>query len=214
MPPGDNSAAAQVERYWVAAGSSYSLTPVGWLADPGENHFYAPNRDAVTTASLVASRCLVLLGEPGMGKTTALEGHGGLTPSDGKVEVLRVDLGSFPSENRLARRVFENPKITTWLAGTSVLCLTLDSFDEAHNRIENLPRMLAEYLEEWDCGRLLLRIACRTADWPSSLRTALDQQFGQAEVFELLPLRRDDAAMLFAKSRRTAKPRPRQSGPC
>jgi hypothetical protein len=205
MPRGDNSGVADVERYWLPTDSSYSLTSAGWLADPEENRFYSPNRDAVTTASLVASRCLVLLGEPGMGKTTALQTLGGLKPSDGTVD-LRVDLGSFSSEDRLARRVFEHPRITTWLAGTGVLCLTLDSFDEAHNRIENLPRMLDEYLDDWDCARLLLRIACRTADWPSSLRAVLDRQFGQAEVFELLPLRRNDAALLLENAKVAAEP--------
>ncbi|WP_410790636.1 NACHT domain-containing protein [Kribbella sp. C-35] len=135
-----------------------------------------------------------------MGKTTALKAHGVLEPSDNEVEVLRVDLGRFSSEDRLARRVFENPKIATWLAGTGVLCLTLDSFDEAHGRIQNLPRMLDEYLEDWDCARLLLRIACRTADWPASLRTVLDKQFGHVDIFELLPLRRDDAAILVDKA--------------
>jgi hypothetical protein len=111
---------------------------------------------------------------------------------------LHFHLDAFSSEERLAQREFENARVMAWMAGSSTICLTLESFDEAHDRIENLHRMLGEYLENWDCERLLLRIACRTADWPSQQTNSLDEKFGQANIHELLPLRCDDAPKLLS----------------
>jgi hypothetical protein len=66
-----------------------------------------------------------------------------LTRPDATIEPLQVDLGTFSSDERLARHVFKNAKVIAWMAGSTTLCLTLDSLDEAHNRIENLYQMLA-----------------------------------------------------------------------
>jgi hypothetical protein len=48
----------------------------GWLVDPADTPFYAATSDAVPTSALTGHRCLVLLGEPGMGKSSALAAHG------------------------------------------------------------------------------------------------------------------------------------------
>jgi hypothetical protein len=138
MLSGSGTGVVHVQRYWLPAGTMPSLTADGWLDDPTSGLFHIPNADAMTTAELVDSRCLVLLGEPGIGKTSALAAHGQLAPPGSEIAGLSVDLGSFSSEDRLARRVFENDTITAWAAGQGTLCLTLDGFDEAHQRIENL----------------------------------------------------------------------------
>src|SRR4029077_20232967 len=46
-------------------------------------------------------------------------------------------------------------------------------------------------------GRLRLRIACRTAEWPSQLEDGLPDLWGKEQVgsFELLPLRRKDVRL-------------------
>lgn len=189
---------APIDRLWLPVGSTYRLDQAGWLLDPADAPFYAATSDAVPTSALSDSQCLVLLGEPGMGKSSALTAHGALIPPGAASQVLVVDLAPFSSEERLVRKVLEGKEITAWAAGDTELCLTLDSFDEAHARIGNLHKLLGEYLDDWDCSRLLLRVVCRTAEWPSSLETPLKRNFGLADGFELLPLRRVDAAALVA----------------
>lgn len=192
---------ARPQRFWIPYGRSASRTRPGWLADPVSGRFVTVNPDIVPTRALASYRCLVLLGEPGMGKSTEIRRVDPMIDSTVSARNLRFDLGEFSSEDRLARRVFEHPEIEQWRADDSIMCLTLDSFDEARTRIETLPRMLSEYLREWDCARLFLRLVCRTADWPTSLRPTLDEAFkglGNAVMFELLPLRRRDALSILS----------------
>lgn len=183
-------------------GDTYALTEAGWLAEPVSDGFFVRNLGLVPTAGLAVHRCLVLLGEPGMGKSKTVLLADPLVEDSSAVTSRWFDLGSFSSEYRLARKVFEDPEIESWRVGKGTLCLTLDGFDEARARIETLPRLLCEYLDEWDCERLFLRIVCRTADWPTSLRSTLEQVFGEVALFELLPLRRADAwTLLGARAR-------------
>lgn len=182
-----------IDRFWVPAGESYSSTHDGWLADPRSHPRLGVNAHALTTDELRTLRCVVLLGEPGMGKSSALQLSGYLKPPVEDVETLHVDLGQFASEDRLTRRVFENPQIVQWKSAKHQICICLDNFDEAHRRIETLHQILSEFIADSDQERLYLRIACRAAEWPTSLGASLERQFGDAKKYQLLPLRRIDA---------------------
>lgn len=187
-----------LERFWAASGEAYELTQEGWLAEPSEGMFYSINSRITATRDLARTRCLVLLGEPGMGKTSALNEGRDLQP-DPNVPVRHFDLGAFSNEERLVSRVFEDAELAAWSEGSGELCISLDGFDEAHNRIETLPRLLVDFLNQCDCSRLYLRVACRTANWPAFLREQLEVGFGEdnVRIQELLPLRRADAATLL-----------------
>lgn len=189
---------APIDRFWLAADRTYSTDQRGWLLDRSHGQFYSTNSDVLTTQELVAKRCLVLLGEPGIGKSTAVSPKSPLVAAGAGARSLRVDLASYSSEDRLVRKVLEGREITSWLDGEYELCLSLDSFDEAHTRIEALHQLLAEYLDSWDCSRLVLRVVSRTAEWPSSLERHLKTHFEDVVPYELLPLRRSDAAILVA----------------
>ncbi|WP_133059111.1 NACHT domain-containing protein [Nocardioides sp. PD653-B2] len=189
-----------VPRFWTPSGTVYSTTASGWLADPDREGLFAPNPHVRMTQELGAQRCLVLLGEPGMGKTSALKSNGPLLPESASGTAVTFDLGTYTSEDRLARVVFENETVSGWETGTHTLCLTLDGFDEAQGRIPNLGRLLISYLEHWSTDRLFLRIACRTADWPHALRDELAEHFGDIGVHELLPLRRTDALSVLGST--------------
>ena len=203
----DDTPTVRLDRLWIPHGTAYDLTPGGWLAEPAKAGFFVRNAEVIPTEELAVHRCLVLLGEPGIGKTKTITmlplPETGSTVS---TQSLHFDLGSFSSEDRLARTVFEAPEIRTWLSGTGILVLTLDAFDEARARIETLPRLLAEYLNQWDCQRLYIRIVSRTADWPPSLGQVLNRSFGKAEIFELLPLRRQDAWKLLNERSPSGQP--------
>lgn len=186
-----------LERFWLPAGKSYSLTSKGWLSNPKSDGLWRANTEATSTRELADRHCVVLLGEPGMGKTSALAAGQALRPPVQDLQELHVDLGVYASEDRLVRAVFESERVAAWQSGSDSLCLTLDGFDEALNRVETLDRLLGEYLAGWDCGRLFIRLVCRTANWPHTLRSVLEDRFGEANIHELLPLRRPDAALLL-----------------
>jgi hypothetical protein len=95
----------------------------------------------------------------------------------------------------LHKQIFENPNFSIWMNDESELLLQLDSLDEALLRIESIANLLADELPRYPTKRLSLRIACRTATWPSStLEPALEKIWGPASVgiFELAPLCRRD----------------------
>lgn len=195
---GQSDRPRDVLRYWVRFDGSYSLDAHGWLGDPGgpgsPNSYRNP--DAVTSDALSSIACVVLLGEPGMGKSHALAEFAAKAEASGS-RTLHIDLGSFGSEDRLVREVLNGPEIRTWIESDQDLWLFLDSLDEARARIPTLPAILSIFVRDCPAGRLRLRLACRTSDWPPSLEESLASVFDDAGVHELLPLRRSDAASLL-----------------
>src|SRR5207302_384150 len=135
-------------------------------------------------------RALVLLGEPGIGKSTTLreEADRVRAQSVGETTSIHVDLRAYSSESLLYKRVFESVEFLNWEKGISHLALHLDSLDEALLRIDNIANLLADELPRHPTDRLSVRIACRTAVWPSAiLETALREIWGEPAVgaFEL-----------------------------
>ncbi|PYX49231.1 MAG: hypothetical protein DMG76_37815, partial [Acidobacteria bacterium] len=115
--------------------------------------------------------------------------------SAGEVTSTHVDLRAYSSESLLYKRVFESVEFLNWEQGISQFVLHLDSFDEALLRIDSIANLLADELPRRPKDRLSIRIACRTAVWPSAiLEAALRRIWGEAAagVFELAPLRRRD----------------------
>src|SRR5581483_7796367 len=187
-----------IERFWCPPAGSFALDDHGYLADPYEMYLgLKRNPDVVPTNDLAASACLVMLGEPGSGKSTILKHHGPLLGPDREgTVVLPLDLAQFGSEDRLVREVIDGQVVNEWIDADHELCLVIDSFDEGHAHIPTLANLLASCLSRWPCERLLLRIACRTADWPATLSRALNNRFDTVSTLELLPLRRRDVREL------------------
>ncbi len=190
-----------VERFWIAVGTPHPLTSEGWLHEASASIYFSPLSEALTTAQLGAEQCLILLGEPGMGKSTTIENHAPLYNGDQtRIRTLTVDLARYSGEDRLCRTVFEGRVIEQWRTSDDQLVLTLDSFDEAHGRIPTLPTMLTEFLTDCDRSRLSLRLISRTAEWPHSLSLSLGGLFTNVASYELLPLRRTDIGALLPQS--------------
>ncbi|HXV04588.1 MAG TPA: hypothetical protein VFP23_01625 [Solirubrobacterales bacterium] len=150
---------------------------------------------------------MILIGEPGLGKTTALrseyerlrdhiKGHGA-----GSELVQWVPLGQTRDLLRLRELIFEAESFKEWRSGDGVLHLFLDSLDEARLKIERVADVLIEGLENADFSRLNLRLTCRSADRHNGLEETLKQWFGEERfaVMELAPLNRKDVEDLAAE---------------
>ena len=186
------------KRFWCPRGGVILLTDRGYLADPDIGGPYS-NPHLVSFETIAEDPCLVLLGEPGIGKSNALATHILEIQQRGGAEVrcLHFDLRAYGSEQRLQHALFDHSEIVSWQGDTSVLHLFLDSLDESLLRIDTVTDMLAEELERWPRHRLFLRIACRTADWRPTFEERLRHIWGHevVGVFELAPLRRIDVSV-------------------
>ena len=183
------------KRFWCRREESFSLADRGFLSDPDGDHGTVLNPKLTTLEQLQTTACLALLGEPGVGKSWSLSADvDAFLKESPDLEVVRLDLRSFGSEDRLYRALFEHPTFLRWVNGDHELHVYLDSFDECLLRIDTVAAILADELPKYPLHRLKLRIACRTASWPAVLENALKKGYGEDNfaATELVPLRRAD----------------------
>lgn len=187
------------KRFWCSRTGSFNLSDGGYLVDPDSEwgRLYMYNPDVVPFESIAMLQCLVLLGEPGIGKTHAMQTTQNVISNkiiEKGEQILCFDLRPYGSEDRLIHNLFENTTFLTWAREKHRLHIFLDSLDECLLRIDTLAALLIDELKKYPIERLSLRIACRTADWPNSLEDGLIQLWGKdtVGVYELTPLRRID----------------------
>jgi len=178
-------------RFWVLRGEDPELAD-GFLLDPESGYGKNNGCTGVPFESIGTLPILGLLGEPGIGKSTALKADydrtkGGAPETD---HVSWIDLGLYGSDVLLCKKVFGSRRLTSW-NGTGRMHLFFDGFDECLGRVHNLVGLLLEFLNGLPLNRLSLRIACRTADWPEELETGLAELCGRDAmgVYQLAPLR-------------------------
>ena len=185
-------------RFWVPHDGTIDLSDAGFLQDPTD--WPAGPHTPKPLAALQNWQAVALLGEPGIGKSTALKEEAAriaALPAAVGVASIYADLRNFSSELLLHQRVFESEQFTAWKTDRSHLFLHLDSLDEALLRINSIANLLASELPRLATDRLSIRIACRTAVWPAeTLGDALKDIWGEGSgTFELAPLRRKDIIM-------------------
>ena len=189
------------QRYWCPIEATYYIDQHGYVEDPQT----AFNPNLVKFSDITPAHTIVLLGEPGIGKTRAMADERSSLEATVKSrgeELLWVDLKEYGNEDRLVRTIFEGPEVQRWLAGEHDLHLFFDSLDEGLLRIETLSSILLSFLRRWPLERLNLRIACRTADWPRLLDDGLRAlpELQPIQIMELAGLTRRDI-QLAAKVR-------------
>jgi hypothetical protein len=182
------------KRFWCPRGENIDLSDCGFLSDPDSRwgKYYNPN--LVTFEHLAETSCVVLLGEPGIGKSWSLSHHramlqGYLKPNE---SLVYLDLRSFGNEQRLVAALFDSNVFEAWRKSDGIMHLFLDSLDECLLRIDNVGALLADELSKQPVDRLRLRIGCRTVPWPVILEKTCVSLFKDFRAFEMAPLRRVD----------------------
>jgi predicted NACHT family NTPase len=187
------------KRFWCPRTKFINLSDNGFLYDPESEYGKYFNTDLVQLEDIFDQHCIILLGEPGMGKSFVLQSNrpkieGKVSQNGGKL--IWKDLRSFGNEVRLIDELFKCPLTKSWIAGDYPLYMFLDSLDECLLHIDTVASIIAEQIKDLPTDRLFLRIACRTAEWPITLEKSLSKIWNETfiSVLELAPLRKTDVS--------------------
>lgn len=179
------------QRLWYPRGGNYRADGLGYPLGPSSYNAVFRFEDIVDVP------CLVLLGEPAMGKTHVLKeeyekAHRATIDKGGDAEY--IDLRQYETRAEVHSAIFEHPQFQRWVYGAHELELYMDSLDECRVSVRTVAQVLADGFKMYPAERLRLRIACRTADWTNFLEGEFIRhwQEGNIRVYELMPLRRDD----------------------
>jgi hypothetical protein len=178
-------------RWWCPADEDPPLTS-GFLDDPAGPYASWFDYALVELAQLDDVRCLVLLGEAGMGKSSELEAEEQRLQA-AQLPVVRFDLGAEPDVPSLKETVLTSPEVAAWLEGSGDLVMLLDGFDEAYASLGKLPDQLLRLIGTLPADRLKVRIASRTAVWSSRLDDGLAHRWPDLQRLVLAPLTQQDA---------------------
>jgi predicted NACHT family NTPase len=185
------------KRFWCSRQGNINLADDGYLYDPDAEWGKVYNPDLVSLEEIADVPCLILLGEPGIGKSQELGNLKTLTEK--KIcdprQVLELNLRSCTN---LKEDLFKDDTFINWLGDTYHLYLFLDSLDEGLLSVPNIATGLIDelcknkYQNHFD--RLHIRIACRTFIFPAILEEGLKElwQEDRIAIYELAPLRRVD----------------------
>ncbi len=216
-------------RIWVPIDSSaaeatpYSLDFRGFFTN--SRHSYVnTNSVGKPLADWQITSCLVLLGEPGMGKSS--EWRQQLAVTGKLAQHLFLDLKDFGSESSLREAIQESASLHQAQETNTTFCLWLDSLDEGLLHVRTLTGELLRIFNRPNFPRtkFQLRILCRNVGWPAGLTDDLAQLFpeqhtgGRVQPLLLAPLsfeqvaeaaqeeKLDDKAFLAAVTKANAVP--------
>jgi hypothetical protein len=189
------------KRFWLPFGEAIHCghDGQGFLDDPEGEFTRIHNPNVLSLDQLYGSPCLVLLGEPGMGKTSTLDAErAGLEALYENENCIWIRFRDIPDNITFTRRVFDSLTWKRWSEGSHKLLLVIDGMDEGFVKIPSFVNFLRSELEQVDCSRLNLILVCRVAEWPEAAGGHLLSVFpgdGKSRKFELCPLRQRDAYM-------------------
>lgn len=181
-------------RLWASRGYPLQTDEHGYTVFVGGKwREYHNDRAKLTNELLDASDVVVLLGEPGSGKSVELDRLQSHAKARATRQVLSFDLGRYGDAVLLdaqLRRVLK-PCISERLPSI----LFLDALDECRVNIKHAETVLEDVLREVSPETLQLVVTCRTPAWPDSLEEFLRGhwkalQDSSVSVFEIAPYSR------------------------
>lgn len=182
-------------RFWYPRGTSLNVDSDGYPFDPEDRYGNAMQPAAVRADAVLTTRCVVLLGEAGSGKTQSVSSLAASRSSGDADESVAIHrLGEFGSVDAIDREVFHTEEFLASQSGGRALALFLDGLDEALVGVDNLVGLLQRRLREAKTDRLLCVFACRAAMWPETLTASLHDAFGRnhVSILQIAPLRRSE----------------------
>jgi len=183
-----------VGRFWRSRDDTRGVEQLLALAEAG----LAEQAGLCLASEAFERRMVVLLGEPGVGKSTELDGLEARAADSG-VPSQRVDLRGY-GESRLLQELGGGVAASAVVQGAaSKSLLILDGLDESPLSLSHVSTLIEKGIEDIP-PQVHVVVACRTAAWPTALESALRRQVPDLEVFELLPLTRDQVDELAAAS--------------
>jgi predicted NACHT family NTPase len=184
-------------RYWYERGRLINADTSGYLLDPSNKYGFAYNPDLIELKNLRETPCLILLGEPGMGKSHTTEAEFDALKAETEITgdaCLWLDLGQYDFGMWLENQLSNDPLFVEWVQGSHRLHLFLDAFDECLLRLNVLVPVLIKQLRKQEIQRLNLRIICRSGYWQSGLERELQDLWksnpnnSSVQVYELAPI--------------------------
>src|SRR6266508_985723 len=137
------------ERFWCRSDKAYSLADEGFLVDPESSWGKSLNPFAIKFQEFSELPCLILLGEPGMGKTNVLKKVYSEHQTNELEKKVWIDLRSYGSDSRLVSEINSNLEIQEWMKGDYRLTLFFDSLDECLLNVKTVSTVLVEILKNW-----------------------------------------------------------------
>ncbi len=193
------------KRYWCLRGGRIDISDGGFLYDPDSEYSYFHYQDVKSFKELANIPCLVLLGEPGIGKTNELK-NAIKTNYDlynlNEAQIHFEELNQYSDESRLINNIFKSEKFLKAKSNNLAYLLFLDSLDECKIRIDTVSEILSKELKSNYWPNLFFRITCRTAEWSNHLENSLIDVFEKenTEFYELCPLRRKDVIITLKEN--------------
>lgn len=194
------------KRFWSRLGGPIHIDDFspGFLTDPEGEYAKHYNSEFFTLDQLATESCLILCGDPGIGKSTVIQQHReALKSSAGEFGTfILIDFRDVPSEAVFIRWTFDSADWQRWRASSGTLLLIIDGVDEGLVKIPGFVSFLAASLRNEPIERLKLILACRSAEWPVNEGPQLTSLFGNSEkppIYELRPLRQCDAELAAEK---------------
>ena len=156
-----------ISRYVRPREAATGARSDGFLIDPETSWGRALAPATVAVATAFASRCVVVLGEPGIGKSDVFTV---------RQRELGKDTVFYDMRWERPDAVFDDARVRAWRCGEAPLHLVLDSLDEASD--PHFANHLAGLLVAGPADTLRLALACRVSEWPAALEKQLERLFG------------------------------------